>query len=729
MEVNPVYIFPDDTLQQVEFSMVREWVAEWAVSDKAKERILSLIPSSDRDWVLVELERVNEFLAIYQTGSHFPALAAPPIDDSLKIMRVRNAVLEAEKFMQIKDLVDSFNRLHKFFESNVELLFSSQELFKGAVPNTEIPVEIDRVFERNGEVKTSASPELQTIRTQLVRKRQSADRIFYKALKKHETSGVLGDFRESVQDGRRVLAVNAAYKTRVNGIFHGSSNKNSLYFVEPGEAIEINNEVAYLVDQERKEIRRILQKLTAFMSAYADELTQMAEVVVDVDYVHAKAKYAFKNDGSLPKISQGQDIHIMDGKNPVLLHFNEEKHKGVVPLNVTLTKEARILVISGPNAGGKSITLKTIGLFQIMLQSGLLLPLNPKSTLGFYDQVFADIGDAQSIENELSTYSSKLEKMKVFLDKSHGKTLVLIDEFGSGSDPELGSALAQVFLEQLNQSKIYGVITTHYNGIKALASQLPGVVNGSMLFNLETFRPEYILHVGTPGSSYTFEVAEKSGMGSSTIKRAKAKLKAQTTEVDKLLVSIHQDKKEIAEFKEKVEQELEDLQNLKEVQEAKIASLEAKVEKQSTINEEQNRVLQWGKRFEGLVNKWMKDQKAANRKAVISTFVKLLNERSGQVVVEKKVEEKKKSSVADKLLAMRLEEPIVVGDKVKLLNSHQNGEVVSIKGNKYEVNFGLIKSTLERGKFVKAKSSISRADVAKKSRPRKRRPKKDSKKS
>jgi len=726
MEVKPVHIFPEDTLQQVEFSMVREWVAERAVSEKAIKRILNIVPSSNRDWVLKELHRVHEFLSIYQTGNRFPAMASAPIDASLKIMRVKNAVLEAEQFMQIKDLVDSFNRMHAFFRMQIELLVTSRELFKAAIPNTEIPKEIERVFERNGEVKTSASPELQTIRTQLARKRQSADRIFYKALKKHETSGVLGDFRESVTDGRRVLAVNAAYKTRVNGIFHGSSNKNSLYFVEPGEAIEVNNEVSYLVDQERKEIRRILQKLTAYMAAYAEELKLMAEVMVDIDYVHAKARYAFENDGALPRLSQGQDIDIIDGKNPVLLYFNAEKSKSVVPLNVSLSKEGRILVISGPNAGGKSITLKTIGLFQIMLQSGLLLPLNPKSTLGFYDRVFADIGDAQSIENELSTYSSKLEKMKVFLDQSNSKTLVLIDEFGSGSDPELGSALAQVFLEELNKSKIFGVITTHYNGIKALASQLPGVVNGSMLFNLETFRPEFVLHVGTPGSSYTFEVAEKSGMGSSTIKRAKSKLNTQTTEVDKLLVSIHQDKKEIATFKEKVEQQLTDLKKLKEVQEAKIVALESKVEKQSTINEEQNKVLQWGKRFEGLVNKWIKDQKAANRKAVIATFVKLLNERSGQVVVEKKVEEKKSTTVAEKLLSLRLEEPVEIGDKVKLLNSHQSGEVVSIKGSKYEVNFGLIKSTLERGKFVKAKSEISRTEAAKKSRPKKRRPKKKS---
>lgn len=725
MIANQVKLFPADILQQVEFSQVREWVAVYAVSDKAKNRVKALKPLCDREKVISQLHKVNEFLAIYQSERSLPAMAAANIDESLKLMTIKNVALEVEQFMKIKDLVDAFNILHRFFETHAELLFESKALFREAEPNKEIPSEIDRIFERNGEVKTNASPELKHIRNQLARKRQSADRVFYKAMKKYETNGVLGDFRESVTDGRRVLAVNAAYKTRVNGIFHGSSTKNSLYFVEPGEAIEVNNEVAYLVDEERKEIRRILQRLTAFVAQYKEELDAMSKIMVDIDFVNAKARYAFKNQGCLPNISPTQDFEIIDGINPVLSYFNESKDKSVVPLNVSLSREERILVISGPNAGGKSITLKTIGLFQLMLQSGLLLPLNPRSTIGFFEKLFADIGDAQSIENELSTYSSKLEKMKVFLDSANENTLVLIDEFGSGSDPELGSALAQVFLEELNKSKIYGVITTHYNGIKALASQLKGVVNGSMLFNVETFKPEFTLHVGTPGSSYTFEVAEKSGMGSSIIKKAKTKLQNQTIEVDKLLVSIHQDKREIEEYKDKAEKKLAELNALKKKQESKIQSLEVKLDKQSTINEEQNHVLQWGKRFEGLVNKWMKDQKAANRKAVIATFVKLLNERSGQVEKEVVVKQKVEKNQNQQLQEKRLKEEVVVGDKVKLLNSHQSGEIVSIKGNKYEINFGLMKSLLEREKFVKAKSSITKADVAKKkTTKRKKRPSK-----
>lgn len=698
-----MHIYPSDIIDHLEFTDVRKAAANYAVTKDGKQRLLELLPSSDLREIELNLTEVNELLSIYQSESSVPALSAADLKDALGLLRIKNAVLEAEQFLDVKQLVEAYNNLHRFCDNQKELLPTVGLRFRPFPPNFEIPAAIDKVLERNGVVKSSASPELTKIRTTLARKRASADRVFYKAVRKYQSLGLLGDVVESVHDDRRTLGVQAGFKGRVNGLLHGASNKHSLVFIEPGECVEINNEVAMLMDDEKREVRRILKELTQLLAEHRDELNAFSRIMSEIDFIHAKARYAYVEDACLPRLNHEGELTIIKGINPVLRHFHKTKNRAVIPLDLELDTEHRILVISGPNAGGKSITLKTVGLFQLMLQSGLLLPVDPKSSFPIIHRILADIGDSQSIENELSTYSSKLEKMKEFLNTSDDKTLFLIDEFGSGSDPDLGAVLAQVFLKSLNKRRAYGIATTHYNSIKSLAASLPGVMNGSMLFNGATLEPEYLLTTGQPGSSYTFEVAERAGIPKGLIQSARKRLKEGTRALDELLVELQKERHALGEERGEMQRRLQELETLKVQQTSQIAKLEDKVQKQSQTNADQSAQLMWGKRFEALVKSWNNSTNNQQRKSVVDRFKQMMSDRGGEV---KKVEKKNLSKAKKQQLA-RLKkltsEPVKVGDKVKLLNSKQTGQIVEIKKDKYIIAYDNgISTTTERDKFILA---------------------------
>jgi DNA mismatch repair protein MutS2 len=551
-------------------------------------------------------------------------------------------------------------------------------------------------------VRSNASPELAKIRGNLGKKRTAADRIFYRSLKRYSELGVLGDFRESVHENKRVLAINAAYKGRVNGIFHGSSAKSSLYFVEPAEMIEINNEIALLEEEEKREIKRILVSLTAYVAQFRTPIQERAQLMVRLDFLHAKGRFAFDQQCHMPQLLPYPHLELEQAFNPVLRHYNKLKGRDVVPLSMQLNKEQRMLVISGPNAGGKSLTLKTAGLLAVMLQSGLLIPAHPRSKMGIFQNLFGDIGDSQSIENELSTYSSKLEKMKIFLQWADADTLLLIDEFGSGSDPDLGGAIAQVFLQKLNSYSAFGVLTTHYNGIKALAAQLSGVENGSMRFNKHTFEPEYVLQMGLPGSSYTFEVALRSGIPEPLIAAAQQRMEKRTLQLDNLLVAIQDEKNTLHAERTQLKTRMEEMEQLAKDHERHIKKLEEKVAKQTDLNETHSDQLKWGKRFGALIASYLKDPTPKTRKEVTTRFLRMLTEGAAEQTKAAATQTKKVNKKREAQLERLLSEPIKVGDAVKLLHSKQPGTVVEIRGDKYVVSFGIMKSSVTRDKIILA---------------------------
>ena len=696
-------LYPESAGESLDFHLLKGYVAQHAASRKGREALLAMEPNPVQREVEPALLQSDELLQLMERGHYFPAVAMAEVDDALPLLRIQNAVLDAEQFMAIKAQAESYANAYRFMLTHEEDAPMLASRLKPFPPIPEIPTAIDRVLERNGQVKSNASPELSRIRQDLAKKRVAADRIFYKVLKRYESEGWLGDVRESVSNDRRVMAVSASHKSKARGAFHGSSAKNTLVFLEPTECLEINAEVGLLVEEERKEIRRILQALTKALAPFRPEIQATDERLTELDILLAKTRFAKEEGACLPRISEEGEISLRKAMNPVLRRVQKAKNRDVVPLDIELRPTQRLVVISGPNAGGKSIALKTVGLFQVMLQCGMLIPTHPKSSMRWFGKVMADIGDAQSVENELSTYSGKLAKMKEILAWSSEETLCLVDEFGSGSDPDLGAALASVFLEEIHASGAYGVFTTHYNSIKALAEDLDYTCNANMAFDVQTFEPQYTLQLGVPGSSYTFEVAQRVGIPKRIMQAAREALATQTLAVDRLLVGLQKQRSQLDRTRSQITDRLAELEALKTTQEKYISDLEAKLSRAAENNAEVSDQLMWGKRMEQWSLSWSKANTQKAKKEIEARIVRTLSERHQVLEVQKQRAETTKQKAEREELERLWTLPVKVGDKVKVLQGagRQAGEIQEIRKDKFLVSLGgVLSAWMERTQFV-----------------------------
>ncbi|MEQ9262934.1 MAG: hypothetical protein RLP14_07235 [Owenweeksia sp.] len=693
-------LYPTSLSQSLDFPVIRKEVAELCQSPGGKTLVQNLRPIAGVEELKRALQQTNELFSLYQSGDPVPSTLFDSVKTATAILLTSGTVLEEKQFSLIRSLCLSYTQVFRFMQKQKERLPLLEEWIGTTEPEPLITEAIDQRLDERGQVRSNASKELASIRHKLTKSRAAANRIFDRVLKKYRDKGYSADFDETVSENRRVLAIQASFKGHVQGIFHGSSAKHSIVYIEPGETVEVNNEIAYLLDEERQEIRRVLKELTNMIRPYTDLLNAFEEILTELDFIKAKAHFAHREECCLPALTSQPHIFLKEAYNPVLKIFNRLKGKTTIPLDLELNTEHRLLVISGPNAGGKSITLKTLGLLQLMLQSGLLLPVHPDSRFFLFGQLMGDIGDNQSIENELSTYSSKLEKMKYFLSRADDRTLLLIDEFGSGSDPDLGSALAQVFLEKLNGFKVFGILTTHYNAIKSIAAATRGIQNGAMLFDRQTFSPEYRLETGNPGSSYTFEVAKKTGIAPHIIKEARERTGKSTLKVDQLLVQIQDEKLQLEKKRDRLNSELQSVKKLEAEKADTIVKLQAKLDKQTQLNEESNRLLYWGQRFQKLVESWMDQKSQKDKKAVVGRFVGMLNQRSGEVEKEEKQNFSKAQSKRDKKINELKEAEVKVGDRIKVLDNNLQGTVTAIKNNKYTVAIGNLSSVLDREQFI-----------------------------
>lgn len=711
-----MHIYPDQLSDSLDFEAVKQAVSQYCQTPGGKEFIHKINTFKNSKALEKELVQTNELLSLYLSEDSFPSTLFDSIKEALSRLKTQGTVLEEKQFSQIRSLSEAYSNMFRYVDKKRNRLFSLYQWIEIAQPEQSIALEIDKRIDERAIVKSNASADLQKIRARLVKSRLAADRIFDRMLKKYRDRGVVADFHESVSEDRRVLAIQSTYKGQVSGILHGSSAKHSITFIEPGETVEINNEINYLLDEEKQEIRRILKELTDLIRPFGPLLFEYEKILTKLDFIKAKAIFARNEDCCLPQINTHKHIYLREAYNPALKLVNKFKNKTTIPLNLELDPNNRILVISGPNAGGKSIALKTLGLLQIMLQSGFLIPVHPDSSLCLFSRLMGDIGDSQSIENELSTYSSKLEKMKYFLNKADDETLLLIDEFGSGSDPDLGSALAQVFLEKLNSYKTIGIFTTHYNSIKAIAASTDGILNGAMLFDSKTFNPEYRLEIGNPGSSYTFEVAQKTGIPHHIIKEARERTGKSTLKVDQLLVQIQSEKLQLEKKRDQLNKELRQIKVLEAEKSETIGKLEEKLNRQSKINEEHDRLLYWGQRFQKLVDSWMDQKNQKDKKEVVARFIGLLNQRSGETEKEENVALSKAGQRRKNQLEKLISTELKIGDKVKLIDSKMEGSIQEIKGDKYKVIVGdTISMTVERAKIIPFSAKL---EAPRKKKPR-----------
>jgi DNA mismatch repair protein MutS2 len=483
-------LYPESALLQLEFDKVQTLLANHCKTEFALNAAHELRIHTHIQYIETSLNQSHEFKLLLLTGQYFPIDFTQNIHKDIKLISIPGASLTGEQYNLIRRLLDNAGDLFRWFDAERREAFPAlAKVLHESYYEKKLRELIDEVLDEIGQVKDNASEELRSIRQSLFRKRSELRRIFDKLIQKMNKQGYLADIEESFINGRRVLAVFAENKRTVKGVLHGESDTRQTAFIEPEETTGLNNEIYSLENAERKEVYRILRQLTAQLQPFAPLMQTYLDIIGTFDFIRAKAKLAIDMNANLPTVVNKAHIELKKAFHPLLFLYNKNSGKETIPLNIKLDEKSRILVISGPNAGGKTVTMKTIGLNQLMLQAGLLVPVQGDSVMGVFKQLFIHIGDTQSIEFELSTYSAHLQHMKYFIELANGKTLFFIDELGSGSDPNLGGAFAEVIMEELAHKHSMGVVTTHYLNLKVMANRVPGVINGAMQFDEENCCP------------------------------------------------------------------------------------------------------------------------------------------------------------------------------------------------------------------------------------------------
>ncbi|HEY0355576.1 MAG TPA: DNA mismatch repair protein MutS, partial [Flavisolibacter sp.] len=470
-------LYPDSAAVQLEFDKIKILLTEKCRTEYAKSKASELRIHTRKEFIERELKQSHEFKQLVQNGISFPNDYVLNLSRELKLLNIQGAMLAGEELVSLRKLALSMESIFRWFDAERREAYNGMaEVIANTYYEKAILKMINDVVDDNGNVKDNASQELQSIRMGLYRKRNELRKVFDRIVGKLNKQGYLAEIEESFMNGRRVVAVFAEQKRLVKGILHGESDSRRTTFIEPEETIELNNELYELEGEERKEVYRILKDLTRQLSVYSSLLSTYHSIVGEYDFIRGKALFALDILGEYPVLTDKAHVHLVKACHPLLYLYNRKTGKATIPVDVTLDEKSRILVISGPNAGGKTVTLKTVGLLQMMVQSGLLVPVHPSSQFGIFRQLMIHIGDTQSIEFELSTYSSHLLSMKHFMENANGKTLFFIDELGSGSDPNLGGAFAEVILEELARKHAYGIVTTHYLNLKVMANKTQGII-------------------------------------------------------------------------------------------------------------------------------------------------------------------------------------------------------------------------------------------------------------
>jgi DNA mismatch repair protein MutS2 len=696
-------LYPESAHLQLEFDKVKTLLANYCQTEYANAKAQNLRIHTRKEFIDIELKQSHEYRQLLQHGIYFPNDYILNLARELKLLSVPGAVLNGEELLQIRKLAESMERIFRWFNAERKTAHGALARVIADTYYEKVIIQmIDEVLDADGQVKDNASGELKSIRGNLYRKRNELRRMFEKIVSRLNKQGYLAEIEESFMNGRRVVAVFAEQKRTVKGILHGESDSRKTAFVEPEETIELNNQVSELENDERKEVYRILRELTGRLSAYSSLLNTYHDIVGEYDFIRAKAKLAADMKGEYPSVADKGHVHLVEAYHPLLYLYNQRTHKTTIPVTITLDDSKRILVISGPNAGGKTVTLKTVGLLQMMVQSGLLVPVHPSSEFGIFKQLMIHIGDTQSIEFELSTYSSHLIHMKYFMENANGRTLFFIDELGSGSDPNLGGAFAEVILQELAKKHAFGIVTTHYLNLKVMAGKTPGIINGAMAFDEKNLQPQYKLIIGKPGSSYTFSIAERIGLERSLIDRARSLVDNDQFRLDKLLNRTEQDLRDL----EKKEKDLHHLmkENERLKKEMEEVMNKERHRQQVEVLKEQNRIStermaylkDMERKLKQLLIEWRKEE---DKNKVIKQMHALLfkkNEQKAASKMQKKIESKFAEVGGD----------IKVGDKVKMKRNHQVGEVIELRGKRAVVKIGLLPMQVEISDLIVVKEKV-----------------------
>ncbi len=700
-------IYPTNFEQKIDFFRIRQLLEQHCLSPLGKERVGEMQFSTSFQEIDTQISQTDEFVQILQGENPFPADNFYDVRPVLKKIRVERSWIEQNSLVELFKSLRALQAIVLFFKNDEKADNNYPHLIaltENVFTSPEIVKKIERIVDDFGQIRDNASPNLAAIRKELASTINGISRSLNSILRKAQAEGLVEkDVAPSMRDGRLVIPINPAFKRKMKGIVHDESASGKTVYIEPAEVVEANNRIRELENDERREIIRILTEFTDYIRPFLPDLLLSYQYLAAIDFIRAKAKFAIQIQAIKPNFEEQLIIDWVQAVHPLLYLTLKKQGAKVVPLDIELTTENRILVISGPNAGGKSVCLKTVGLLQYMLQCGLLIPVKENSKVGLFHDIFIDIGDEQSIENDLSTYSSHLQNMKFFVKNCNPKTLLLIDEFGGGTEPQIGAAIAESLLDKFNHRQAFGIITTHYQNLKHFANENPGVINGAMLYDRHQMQPLFQLSIGNPGSSFAIEIARKIGLPEEIISHASQIVGSDYINMDKYLLDINRDKrywerkrdeirrerKRVEELSEKYEQNLSEINSQK-----KEIIANAKLQAQQLLAESNAKIEQTIREIrENQANK----ERTKQARQSLTEFKEKVN--ITPLPKEKKSPQKPNRKPAKPQITEP--EKMVAGDAVRLQGQTSVGEILELSGKKATVAFGVIKSTIDIEKLEK----------------------------
>jgi DNA mismatch repair protein MutS2 len=682
-------IYPNNAGEKLGFLDIKELIKLYCLSPMGRQMVDKIQVMNNFDNINKFLRQTNEFKSIIQNDSPLTIQNFFDIKSMVEKARIEGTYLSEDEFFKVSASLTTVFAIIQYFSDreghypNLEALFEHLPIEKSIIQK------IEKIIDPKGKIKSNASTALMDLSSGISKAEQEARKKIDHIYKNAQNNGWTADGNLTIRDGRLCIPILSENKRKLKGFIHDESASGQTVYMEPEEVFQLNNLIRDLEFERKREIIKLLIALTDELRPYVPLLLSYYGLLTKLDFVRAKALFAISIEGEMPILVRDSEINLINARHPLLLLSLKKENQSVVPLNIKIDEHDRVIVVSGPNAGGKSVCMKTVGLLQIMVQAGLLIPADEKSKLGIFKQIFADIGDDQSIESDLSTYSAHLSKMKYFIEFANSKTLILIDEFGTGTDPQFGGPIAESVLESLNRKNVRGVVTTHYSNLKTFANLTPGLENASMLFDNEKMQPLYILSLGKPGSSYAFEIAQKIGLGTDVIETAKRKVGTYQKKVDTLLVDLERDKKELIEAKRSVDQREERVKILIAENEQLKAYLDEN--KKSIIKdariEAQNIIKNANKLIENTISE-IRESKADKIKT--------------QNLRQNLQQESKKHEVHEKKV-VKIQEAVEIrsGDWVKFIDSETVGQVMEIARDNVILAMGDLRSVVKLNRVEK----------------------------
>ena len=711
-------IYPENFENKIGFDKIRELLSSRCLSEMGKEHTVACSFSSDAELIEKQLDETVEFQKILRDEFNFPTGYFIDMRSVLRKSKIQGTFLEVFELFDLKRSLETLRAISNFFKEKEQELFPRLYLVVRSIQIFPfLHDRIDQILTKIGTIKDNASPELTKIRREILSLQSGVSKIMAKILKHAQAEGLVEkEVTVSIRDGRAVIPVLSSNKRKIRGIVHDESATGRTSYIEPEEIVETNNRIRELESAERREIVRILTKFTDELRPYAEDLEYSYEILGILDFIRAKALWSNDSKSLKPVLVPNPELNWLDARHPLLeRNLSREKRK-IVPLNIRLTKEDRILLISGPNAGGKSVCLKTVGLLQYAIQCGVPVPVHIDSVFGIFERVFIDIGDNQSLDNDLSTYSSHLSDMKFFVRNCHPRSLVLIDEFGTGTEPMLGGAIAESILNRINALQSYGVITTHYTNLKHFASSMPGIVNGAMMYDSNRMEPLFQLQIGKPGSSFAFEIARKIGLPEDILQEATDKIGKDHIDFDKHLRDIVRDKRYWESKRQDIRQSEKRLEELTSTYEDNLS--EVKKLRKEILDKAKNEAAEILASSNKIVEQTIRDIKEASaEKEKTKEARKRLEEFKDTVSVTRDTEDEQINRKMEKIrqredqkrLRPQTEVPKLpapeppkknsepeAGSWIKLKDQDSHGLVLEVNGNNLVVAFGQLRSVVKR---------------------------------